>query len=100
MVVSRKSEIPKVKIHLDGQEVEQVSKFVYLGELVTENGIINEPYPTRENGPTGLRKIPYKPLHKYQLRELLNTLKATIFTNRNYIWHTVSMGANKGWDCK
>ena len=38
MVVSRKSEIPKVKIHLDGQEVEQVSKFVYLGELITENG--------------------------------------------------------------
>ena len=38
MVVSRKSEIPKVKIHLDGQEVEQVSKLVYLGELITENG--------------------------------------------------------------
>ena len=32
------AEIPKVKIHLDGQEVEQVSKFVYLGELITDNG--------------------------------------------------------------
>ena len=30
--------------------------------------IVNEPYPNRENGPTGLRKIPYKPLHKYQFR--------------------------------
>ena len=25
-------------------------------------GIVNEPYPTRENGPTGLIKIPYEPL--------------------------------------
>ena len=47
-------------------------------------GIENEPYHSRGNGPTGLRKIPYKPLHKYQLRELVNTLKATIFTDRNY----------------
>ena len=38
MIVNRKSEIPKVKIHLDGQELEQVSKFVYLDELITENG--------------------------------------------------------------
>ena len=38
MIVSRNSEIPKVNIHLDGQEVEQVSKCVYLGELITENG--------------------------------------------------------------
>ena len=41
-------------------------------------GIVNEPYPTRENGSTGLIKIPYKPLHKYHLRELENTLNATI----------------------
>ena len=41
-------------------------------------GIVNEPYPARENGSAGLIKIPYKPLHKYHLRELVNTHKATI----------------------
>ena len=38
MVISRKIEIPDVKIELDGQEMKQVSKFEYLGELITENG--------------------------------------------------------------
>ena len=42
MVISKKKEIPNVKIELDGQEVEQVSKFVYLGELITENGKCEE----------------------------------------------------------
>ena len=31
-----------MKIELDGQEVEQVSKVVYLGELITENGKCEE----------------------------------------------------------
>ena len=51
---------------------------IQLEWVLMKGGIVNEPYPTRENGPTGLRKIPYMPLHKYQLRELVNTLKATI----------------------
>ena len=37
MVISKKKEISNVKIELDGQGVEQVSKFVYLGDLITEN---------------------------------------------------------------
>ena len=39
MVISKKKEIPNVKIELDGKEAQQVSKFVHLGELITENGI-------------------------------------------------------------
>ena len=48
-------------------------------------GIVNEPYPTRENGPTGLRKILEKTekltgpvenllarLQKYNIRNYLN----------------------------
>ena len=42
IVISKKKEIPNVNIELDGQEVEQVSKFVYLGELITENGKCEE----------------------------------------------------------
>ena len=30
-------ELPKEEIQLDGQEIEQVSKLVYLGELIPEN---------------------------------------------------------------
>ena len=36
MVVNIKSEVPQVKIH--DHEIEKVSKFMYLGELITENG--------------------------------------------------------------
>lgn len=42
MVISKKKELPNVKIQLDGQAVEQVHKFVYLGELITENGKCEE----------------------------------------------------------
>ena len=37
MVISQKVETPKVNITLDGQPVEQVERFVYLGQLLTEN---------------------------------------------------------------
>ena len=42
MVISRKVETPKVNITLDGQPVEQVERFVYLGQLITENGKCDE----------------------------------------------------------
>ena len=41
MVISKKKE-KNVKIKLYGQEVEQVNKFVYLGELITGNGQCEE----------------------------------------------------------
>ena len=40
--------------------------------MLIKVGIVNEPYPTRVNGPTGLRKITYKPLHKRFLSSLGN----------------------------
>ena len=42
MVISQKVEAPKVNITLDGQPVEQVERFVYLGQLITENGKCDE----------------------------------------------------------
>ena len=38
MVISRKVVTPKVNITLYSQPVEQVERFVYLGQLITENG--------------------------------------------------------------
>ena len=42
MVISQKVETSKVNITLDGQPVEQVERFVYLGQLITENGKCDE----------------------------------------------------------
>ena len=36
MVISKTNEIPNMKTELNGQEVEQVSRCVYLAELMTE----------------------------------------------------------------
>ena len=42
MVVSRKVDIPQVNINIDGQVIEQVSHFMYLGQLITEDGKCDE----------------------------------------------------------
>ena len=42
IVASRKVIIPKLNIILDGQPIEQETKFVYFGQLITENGRCNE----------------------------------------------------------
>ena len=39
MVPSKKLEIPKVSISLDGTAIEQVQKMVYLGSITTKDGI-------------------------------------------------------------
>ena len=45
MVISRKVETPKVNITLDGQPVEQVERFVYLGQLITDK-IVQGQWPS------------------------------------------------------
>ena len=38
MVVSKKSTSPKINISIDGQQIEQVTSYMYLGSLITEDG--------------------------------------------------------------
>ena len=38
MVISKKAVVPRVNIELDGQVIEQVSCFTYLGQTITEDG--------------------------------------------------------------
>ena len=38
MVVSRNSNIPKARVIVDNDEVEQVERFVYLGQMITDDG--------------------------------------------------------------
>ena len=38
MVVSKKPNSPKINIAIDGQQIEQVTSYMYLGSLITEDG--------------------------------------------------------------
>ena len=42
MIVSKKAVVPRVNIELDGQVLEQVSCFTYLGQTITEDGKCDE----------------------------------------------------------
>ena len=59
MVVSKKPNSPKINIAIDGQHIEQVTSYMYLGSLITEDGrsekeikrriMIARSTPTREH---------------------------------------------------
>ena len=38
MVITKEEEVPKVNIKIDGKSLEQVHKFTYLGQQITEDG--------------------------------------------------------------
>ena len=38
MVVTKKEVTPNAKIAIEGRAIEQVKKFIYLGNLITNNG--------------------------------------------------------------
>ena len=38
MVVSKKPNSPKINIAIDGEQIEQVASYMYLGSLITEDG--------------------------------------------------------------
>ena len=38
MAVSKKPNSPKINIAIDGQHIEQVTSYMYLGSLITEDG--------------------------------------------------------------
>ena len=38
MVVSKKPNLPKINIAIGGQQIEQVTSYMYLGSLITEDG--------------------------------------------------------------
>ena len=42
MVVSKKDVIPQAQMHIHGQLIEQVLRFTYLGQLITEEGKCEE----------------------------------------------------------
>ena len=66
MVVNRKNVRQHAKIYIDGQLIEQVSRFTYLGQLITEDGKCEEEIKRR----TG------------QARSAFNTMKAVLCSRK------------------
>ena len=63
--------------------------------MLIKVGILNEPYPTRENGQTGLRKIPYKPPFLYGVREHTQDYNASpiaIIFGIQLVWVLLKVG--------
>ena len=87
MVVSRKTEIPKVNITLDGQLVEQVTKFVYLGHLITQNGKCEEEIK---------RRIEIARKTFIKMRNVMTNLKLSVSVRlrfvKCYVWSTLLYG--------
>ena len=87
MVISRKDEIPKVSITLDGEPVEQVNKFVYLGELITENGKCEDEI---------CRRIEIARMSFSKMRTVLTNPKLSIAARfrfiKCYVWSTLLYG--------
>ena len=52
MVVSRKPNTPKINIAIDGQQIEQVTSYMYLGSLITEDGRCEKEIKRRIDDPS------------------------------------------------
>jgi hypothetical protein len=91
MVITKKTEIPKVYIKIDGKTLDQVHSFIYLGQLFTEDGRSEQEIKRR----IGIAKTTFSKMSKlltnhnisYQLR-----LRLT----KCYIW-SVLMYACETW---
>ena len=87
MVISRKVETPKVNITLDGQPVEQVERFVYLGQLITENGKCDEEIKRRIE----IARTAYIKMRNVLTNPKLSTSARLRFI-KCYVWSTLLYG--------
>ena len=88
MVVSTKPNSPKINIAIDGQQIEQVTSYMYLGSLITEYGRC-EKYTKR--------RIMIARTTFTNMRTLLScrgiNLKTRLRAIKCYIWPTLLYGA-------
>ena len=87
MVVSKKPNSPKINIAIDGEQIEQVTSYMYLGNLITEDGRsekeIKGNIMIARSTFTNMRTIVSR--HKPEDQ---------IESNKCYIWPTLSYGAD------
>ena len=88
MVVSRKPNSPKINIAIDGQQIEQVTSYMYLGSLITEDGRCEKEIK---------RRIMIARTTFTNMRTLLScrgiNLKTRLRAIKCYIWPTLLYGA-------
>ena len=88
MVVSKKPNSPKINIAIDGQHIEQVTSYMYLGSLITEDGRCEKEIK---------RRIIIVRTRFTNMRTLLScrgiNLKTRLRATKCYIWPTLFYGA-------
>lgn len=88
MVISRKNITPKTRITVDGIELEQVNKFIYLGHLITEDG---------KSDADIKRRIEIAKSTFIKMSKTLTCRKITLNTRKRlmkcYVWSTLLYGA-------
>ena len=81
MVITKKSEVPKIDIRIDGKPIEQVSSFTYLGQLVTEDGRSEQEIRKR----IGIAKSAFEKLSHIITNKKIQT-KTRIRLARCFVW--------------
>ena len=88
MVVSKKPNSPKINIAIDGEQIEQVASYMYLGSLITEDGRSEKAIK---------RRIMIARSTFTNMRTLLScrgiNLKTRLRAIKCYIWPTLFYGA-------
>ncbi len=88
MVVSKKPNSPKINIAIDGEQIEQVAPYMYLGSLITEDGRSEKEIK---------RRIMIARTTFTNMRPLLScrciNLKTRLRAIKCYIWPTLFYGA-------
>ena len=91
MVISEDTKAPKVDIEIEGERLEQVSKFRYLGQMITEDGRSEEEIKKR----IGMAKSIFEKMKKLLIsRKVSTTLKLRLI--RCFIW-SVLLYACETW---
>ena len=87
MIVSKKEMVPEIKISIEGKNIQQVKKMIYLGFMATINGKCEREIKRR----IGVAKSSFEKMHKV-LTSWIN-ISGTLLLAKCYIWSTLLYGA-------
>ena len=86
-VISKKKEITKCSIKVDGAIIKQLDSFIYLGSLITSNGKSDKEIARR----IGIAKAAFKSMASI-LTSKGTSMQARLRTLKCYVWSTLLYG--------
>ena len=86
-VISKKRQIPKCSIKVDGAIIKQVDSFIYLGSLITSNGKSDKEIVRR----IGIAKTAFKSMTSILTSKGIS-MQAKLRTLKCYVWSTLLYG--------